>query len=312
MTKYLFTVISFLFLAFTAAYGQAERSNHWYFGYHAGLDFGTPIPSADTTGKLESIEGSASISDMHGNLLFYTNGQTVWNKNHVVMPNGSNLEGWSTSVQSSIIVPFPDDTSKYYLFTTGGGTVSDIFLKYSVVDITLDNGLGDVTATKNIPLLADATEQLAGTIHCNAVDYWILTRKQVLNSLNFYAYRVTPSGISTPVVSTFPFSNPPGNEVGSLTFSQLGKIVAFSSFSTPIYIFDFNRVTGELSYKHSIPLLSNEVAYSTALSGDGNKLYASIWKSGVNNAVCQFDLQASNDSSFPCRSYKRRLDKRQS
>lgn len=36
MIKYLF--ISFLFVSFTTAYGQAERSNHWYFGYQAGLD----------------------------------------------------------------------------------------------------------------------------------------------------------------------------------------------------------------------------------------------------------------------------------
>lgn len=293
MTKHLFT-LSLLFLSCFVTYGQAERSNHWYFGFEAGLDFSTAVPTADTTGKLESIEGSASISDMHGNLLFYTNGQTVWNKNHVIMPNGINLEGWSTSVQSSIIVPFPEDTSKYYLFTTGGGTGSDIFLKYSVIDLTLNNGLGDVTATKNIPLLADATEQLAGTIHCNAVDYWILTRKQVLNSLNFYAYRITFNGISAPVISSFPFSNPSGNEVGSLTFSQSGKLVAFSSLSTPIYIFDFDKGTGELSHKHTIPLATNEMAYSNALSGDANKLYASIWKSGGNNTVSQYDLQASN------------------
>jgi len=295
MTKYLFISIA-LFLISFVTYGQAERSNHWYFGYQAGLDFSTPIPTADTSGKLESIEGSACMSDIRGDLLFYTNGETVWNKQHTIMPNGSNIEGWSTCAQSSLIVPFPGDTSKYYLFTTGAGIgpTSNYFLNYSVVDMTLDNGLGDVTAVKNVQLLTNATEQITGTIHCNAIDYWVLTRKQVLNAFHFYAYRVSAAGISAPVISVLPFTNPNGNEVGTLTFAQHGEFLAFSSLLTPIYLFDFNKSTGELSHKYTIPLSTNEMAYSTALSGNGTKLYASIWKTGGNNTVSQYDLQAAN------------------
>ena len=40
-------------------------------------------------------------------LLFYTDGMTVYNKNHVIMPNGNFLTGHSSSSQSGVIVKKP-------------------------------------------------------------------------------------------------------------------------------------------------------------------------------------------------------------
>lgn len=71
-------------------FGQNE-ANNWYFGYNAGLSFSTDPPTPLTNGALVTGEGSAVISDVNGNLLFYTDGSTVWNANHVVMPNGTGL-----------------------------------------------------------------------------------------------------------------------------------------------------------------------------------------------------------------------------
>ena len=54
-----------------------------------------------------------------GQLLFYTDGRKVWNANNQVMPNGSNLLGgfYNSCTQGALIVPFPEDNQRYYLFT---------------------------------------------------------------------------------------------------------------------------------------------------------------------------------------------------
>ncbi|MHA1342163.1 MAG: hypothetical protein ACTSO2_19505, partial [Promethearchaeota archaeon] len=63
------------------------------------------------------MEGCATISDKFGHLLFYTDGITVWNKNHRVMKNGEGLFGHVSSTQSAIIIPNPGKKNQYYIFT---------------------------------------------------------------------------------------------------------------------------------------------------------------------------------------------------
>ena len=74
-----------------------KRTNHWYFGVNAGLDFSSGTPTVTTNGQLISDASCASISDTAGHLLFYTDGRNVWNKNHLLMPNGTNLNGNNNS-----------------------------------------------------------------------------------------------------------------------------------------------------------------------------------------------------------------------
>ena len=105
-----------LFIGFSlGTYAQLQNS-HWYFGDKAGLKFNkeTLTPSVMSNNYLmETNGGSASISDNDGNLLFYTDGITVWNRNHEVMPNGTGLFGSNTVSQSVIIVPKEDDQYLY-------------------------------------------------------------------------------------------------------------------------------------------------------------------------------------------------------
>ena len=120
----------------------AQRGNNWVFANKAWINFST-IPVSVGTSAMFQPEGSSSISDTNGNLLFYSDGVSVWNAQHQVMPNGTGLFGHSSSTQSSMIVPFPTDSKRYYLFTmdVDGGTHG---LSYSVVNMDLDNGRGEV------------------------------------------------------------------------------------------------------------------------------------------------------------------------
>ena len=95
---------------------QVKRAAHWYFGWQSGIDFSQGAPVWDTTGNMMTIEGSSAISDTSGNLLFYTNGEKVWDRTHVIMPNGSGLHGTQTSAQGVVIVPKPGNNKVYYIF----------------------------------------------------------------------------------------------------------------------------------------------------------------------------------------------------
>ena len=117
--------LSFFLLFSSLGFTQAEAS-HWYFGNGAGLIFdisaGTVAPTADAASTINTNEGCSSISDVNGNLLFYTDGRNVWDKNHNIMPNadydsGTGLYGDPSSTSSGLIVPKPGNPNQYYIFT---------------------------------------------------------------------------------------------------------------------------------------------------------------------------------------------------
>lgn len=99
------TVVA-LMLFSTLAFSQMETSN-WYFGQNSGLNFKDTQVTVLNNGAMATPAGCASISDRNGELLFYTNGQTVWNKNHEIMENGEGLAAEIENIQSTIIVPVP-------------------------------------------------------------------------------------------------------------------------------------------------------------------------------------------------------------
>src|SRR6187551_1509883 len=113
----------------------------WYFGYNAGLDFNTS-PPVSLPGNLYIAEGCASICDNNGSLLFYTNGNVVYDHNLSQMPNGYGLNGGASSSQAALIIPQPGSSNIYYIFTTAEMAGTNGF-EYSTVDMSLQSGLGD-------------------------------------------------------------------------------------------------------------------------------------------------------------------------
>lgn len=272
-----------------------KQTNHWYFGYQAGLDFSSGIPVAVTDGKLVSIEGSSVMSDADGKLLFYSNGEALWNRKHELMSNGQNLKGDNSSVQSALIIPMPDSPERYYLFTT---SFNDGF-QYSVVDMSLDGGLGDVVpGKKNVLLSSTGSESQAATRHCNSQDYWILTLVPG-NTLVINAYLLCSSGLSGPMTTDFgiPLKDP--QQVAHLRFSADGQRLVVSLLFEDSFILDFNKSTGKLALSYRIPGMSqnSEGVYASAFSPDNTKLYQSAWEFQKLPAFCklvQYDLTAAD------------------
>ena len=115
-------LILFIFLTLNV-YAQKE-ANIWYFGENAGLNFNTSPPQALADGQLSTREGCSSFSDANGELLFYSDGTTVYDKNHNIMTYSdgrlaNDLRGNSSSTQSGMIVPKPKSSTIFYLFTVG-------------------------------------------------------------------------------------------------------------------------------------------------------------------------------------------------
>ena len=128
---------------------------------------------------METKEGCATISDKEGNLLFYTNGLSIYNKVHKKMNPFHQLKGDSSSTSSALIIPLPKKEKQYYVFTihTDDSFYQDAEgLNYSIVDMELNNGLGGIIPTeRNINLLETVSEKLTAYINYERDGYWIIT-----------------------------------------------------------------------------------------------------------------------------------------
>lgn len=157
----------------------------WYFGNAAGLDFGTsgttttPITAACGSACL-TTEGVTVATDSRGDLLFWTDGRTVWNRDGDVMQNSTGLNGDASATQASAFFPLDKSLTKYVIVTNtaeyaaGAGT-----LYYSVIDMTLDGGKGGVMASKkNVPVWTGVTgyttEALTAAPKSDGSGFWVV------------------------------------------------------------------------------------------------------------------------------------------
>lgn len=197
MIKKLFFLLLIFYTTFSFSQGEAST---WYFGNNAGLKFNSDgSVTALSDGKLSTNEGCASIANSNGDLLFYTDGRTVWDKNHLIMPNGdyfggTGLLGDPSSTSSAIIVPQPGNSNVYYIFTLDephhenaavypnafSGTYVDSDsgktpigddglnngLNYSIIDLSITGGNGSIgdIISRNNPLITYDTNPIGEEI----------------------------------------------------------------------------------------------------------------------------------------------------
>jgi gliding motility-associated-like protein len=300
-------LIGLMWLFTLTIYGQGETSN-WYFGVRAGIEFksdGSVGPLED--GRINTFEGCATISDALGDLLFYTDGITVFDRTHSIMQNGQNLYGDISSTQSAIIVSDPGNPQRYYIFTVDTRIFEndpDFGLNYSVVDMSLNNNLGAVT-DKNINLLADCSEKITAVIKdCVEQSYWVLTLATEDGSPGlldtFHAFEINSSGV-VPTSVTTNFSDLDLQDPrGYLKLSPDGTKVACANASSGLFLYDFDADTGVLSNQLPIAIEgTNSNAYGVEFSPSGELLYVHAsndqeGESGHTSSLYQYDLSAAD------------------
>jgi Putative metal-binding motif len=254
----------------------------WYFGDGAGLDFsgGAPVGIA---GPLSAHEGAAVLS-CGGPGLIATNGATVYNALGQVMPNGSGMLGESSSTQAALLVPRPG-TKEIYLFSTEQLESSAGPLHYSVVDMDLDGGLGDVDpAQKNLSLTPGTPvgEKMVSVKHQNGVDTWVIVH--AYGTDEHMAYLVSAQGITGPVVSSAGTIYGYGESWGELAASPDGSTLA-TGIGSAFEIYDFDRTTGVVST--AVTLSGPCQFYGMEFSPNSDVLYGNCYGGG---AVYQYDL----------------------
>lgn len=306
--KGFFLCIAVLFIEFSPALSQ-KQANIWYFGNRAGLDFSSGSPVALTDSKMETFEGCATLCDKKtGRLLFYTEGDTVWDSSHKIMPNGIGLGGNYSSTQSAIIVPKPETEGQYYIFTVDAragkytGSSGSGGMSLNLVDMSLNSGLGDVV-TKSKLIVSPTCEKLTATPHCNGTDYWVLIHCWGTDSI--YSYLLSKSGLSTtPVISrtgismTGKVSDQAIQSIGYMKISPNGKKIALASYRNLhfLQIGDFDNQTGIASGFFNDSAFGSSFSvdggpYGVAFSPDNSKLYLTV--QGINS-LFQYDLNAGS------------------
>ncbi|CAN5239175.1 hypothetical protein BH23BAC1_BH23BAC1_47400 [soil metagenome] len=270
-----------------------KEANVWYFGRKAGLDFntGSPVPIHD--GEIWAYEGVSTIADNEGQLLFYSDGIRVWNKNHQVMNPDQLLMGHASSTQSGVIVPQPN-SQLYYIFTVDaeGGPNG---LRYSIVDISRNNGLGEIVSYNNL-LKTPMAEKITAVRHENNQDIWVIAHEW--NTSGFIAYLVTENGIQPNPVFSFVGAEHKGgnlggnnstNAIGQMKVSSDGQMLALAIYSMrTIEIFKFNNSTGKISNTISLTSSDFRSAYGIEFSPDASKLYLSTV---LSKQIFQFNLE---------------------
>ena len=273
--------------------------DNWYFGYYAGISFQNDTIES-MTGEMHSAEGCASVSDGCG-LLFYTDGDTVWNKNHEMMTNGFSIGGECTgyagtqsATQSAIILRKPNSDSLFYVFTTDCHEDELVNgFRYSIIDMSKQGGLGEVEL-KNNYLHGPVGEKVTAAYHEDEKSIWVITHEYGSNG--FYAYLLSEYGLDTVPVVSYSGQVHSGDTTwnncnrGSLVASPNGEhLISVTPDGAYWYcdtilpeLFSFDRSTGECVSEFVFPQDTSFLQswscwsvpfYGATFSPDNSKLY---------------------------------------
>lgn len=266
-------------------------NNNWVFGGGCGLSFSTHPPTPSSGYAMATTEGCSSISDDNGNLLFYTDGRTIWDSSNIVRVQG--LLGNSSSTQSVIIVSDPSNSEQYYVLTSDGITGANNHF---------DGGLLNVTTWNFTPLASLMTmpsvtwyspvERVTAVQHADCKNFWVITmiQKGGLHTQDgdgiFRVFRIDISGIQH--VGDTPLGEFIG-DIGYLKGSPDGKKISFVDYNKwNIKVYDFDSASGVIDVNNvqtiSVPKNGN---YGLEFSPNSQLLYFSNLPSA---SIYQVDL----------------------
>lgn len=292
----LISLLIFSFQAKTFCQYNSNQNKIWVFGSNAGLNFTSGSPVGFTS-ALSTSEGSASVCDASGNLLFYTDGDWIYNQVGVSMNTTAITGGTASSTQGAAIAPIAG-TNKFYVFSIEAFSFSSNYCKlyYSVVDMSLAGGLGGL---ESIGTLIDSNlSEKMQIVQGDSCNLWLLVHDG--STPRFKAYKITESGISTtPILSSLgTLLGTDAYTIGEMKVSPNRQRILLqnydisggfgtpSSFGTEVY--DFNPTTGVVS---NCILLNNTTSqYGGEFSPDASKIYCNEISASFSTEIVQYDL----------------------
>ncbi|UAY52603.1 gliding motility-associated C-terminal domain-containing protein [Ferruginibacter albus] len=288
MKGFLFSILGIVL--WQGVYSQNELKN-WYFGTGTdGITFVNNVPQK-LTNKVSGVgyEGMVVVNDpLTGEMLFYSDGIRVVNKQQQVMTNGSGLTGHVSGAQCVQSCPVPGTCAKqFYLFTNSAFDLTQGKVSYSIVDFTNDS-LG-VVINKNTLFWNGPSDQGMCLVNKpNTNDYWLIAND--FATAKFNVWPLTATGIGTPIAYTFTITG----STAALQYSKTAKKICATGYAARLVTtLDFDPATGVLSNEVQLaPSGFSGSAYSR-FSPDGTKLYVGLGKNGGPGSLYQYDYTTS-------------------
>jgi PKD repeat protein len=314
------TALLCLFAIVSLVGASAQNHDHvWLFGYGSQspnpgfggtvIDFNTIPPDIFYQYNEMNFDiTDASMSDINGELQFYTNGIYVANKEYQVMANGANINpgqyadehadyGYFLN-QGAFAVPHPDGSNRYFLihadkrYPTEQVDWNSKYLYYSLIDMNLESELGKIVA-KNQVIINDTltTGHLTAVRHANGRDWWMIEHE--MSSKDYHRVLITPEGIDNVGMASTSFSIPEEG-IGQSVFSSDGSVFArMNAYNfdngQQIEIYKFDRCSGYLT--EQLKILYDDDAYTAGIAISPNSRFLYVPSFGN---LYQFDLQAAD------------------
>lgn len=273
------------------------------------IDFNFSPPAMSFFNLPFSFNATAMLSDKNGELLLYTNGCAVANREHKIMPNGTEINvgflynSWCKMSdlgyprqQGITALPYPDSNHIYAIVHTKDSEApgsDNNELLYSLVDMSADSGRGAVTLKNQLIYTHDQfASNMTAVRHGNGRDWWIIEPKRESN--RYFKFLLTPKGFSGPLIQDFGLKWTIYRGGNQACFSPDGsKYIRMAAYQTGCQIADFDRCTGELSNPVNLSFPADTfLSAGCAVSSNNRFLYLS-----ARDKMWQFDLQAPDISA---------------
>jgi hypothetical protein len=310
-----------VFFLLTYTYSFSQGYNHaWLLGYGNWINKGrinitnNNLQLSIEQRSMEFSSTQGNISDANGNFIMSSNGVWIANKNNSLMLNGSGLNpnsftsSWSTGLPLSngnLVIPWPDDTTKYVLFHQTGYydpnySQASRELYYSVIDITGDNGNGEVIE-KNIKIINDTLGWgLSACKHANGRDWWIVALGD--SGSTVHKVLLTPDTIlymGEQILSVPAYRGYGGQPVFSsdgTKFAFMHGLSVSGVWTHNIRFFNFDRCNGDFFNLKLIDISDGNFGFGISFSPNSKYLYASKFDKVLQLNTDTTNIAASLDT----------------
>lgn len=254
------------------------------------MNFDTDEPVISATGITGGYigEGIAHIEDTDGNLLFYVNTTGVFRGDNTIMPGSETIYANDSAAEINIC-RIPGDPNRFYIIHNVE-TCSPLY--YTIVDMSLEGGLGGIEEMNNLFSMAEYGEGIELIRKPGTENFWLLIYECDEGIVRFF---IDEEGISDPELIEVHLPAEEGYDGRSELEYHNGKIAMGFCWSNESFVADFDAETGELS---NLIILPGIDAYGVEFSVDGSKVYFSKWYEQEDDNLFQYDISTETVTSY--------------
>ncbi len=323
-----------LYLAYLLCVGNTfaqKEANIWFLNDGYGVEFSGKRINERFKGKAQErfdgkmsagvLHGKFTMCDSLGNLLFYTDGISVWNKEHKAI--ATDLYG-NMNVS---VAPLPNKNDIYIIFYTGIQNKSESYpfkdnltiehiekeiltqkkitkktgLYYSILDVK-----NEVFLDKNVLISENILNDFCINRHATEKKYWLVVHEA--NSNKFISYLLDDKGFNLKGIETSIGLEYSGENDYIMKSNIKGNRILLDKVGvdSTCIVWDFNNKLGKLTHSYTIEhQMSKFYVYDYEFSSNGRYIYSVFHKEvfakdnitqgkPIEDRLMQYDLSIFN------------------